>query len=78
MIFWILWGACSLIVFKHAITASIKEEIETWGEIDGGTLFLMGFISLLASLFGPLAIAAYLFYNIVEGIAQAISEEYKK
>ena len=78
MLFWILWGACSLVVFRHVIMATIKEELETWGEVDSPTLILMTLLAFMVSLFGPLAIAAYFIYNVIEGIAQAISEEYKK
>lgn len=78
MILWILWGACSLVVFRHVIMATIKEEIETWGEVDAQTLILMTLLAFMVSLFGPFAIAAYLIYNVIEGIAQAISEGNKK
>lgn len=77
-LFILLWLACSVIVFKHTIMATIKEEMETWGEIDSGLLFLFGLIALLMAAMGPIAILGYLFYNILEGIAQAISESYKK
>ena len=78
MILWILWGACSVVVFRHVIVATIKEELETWGEVDSQTLILMTLLAFMTSLFGPFAIAAYLIYNVIEGIAQAISENYKK
>lgn len=78
MIIKLIWLACSLIVFKHVITYAIKEEVRVWGEIDGGTLFLLGMIALLVSTSGPIAIIGYLFYNILEGIAQAITEGSKK
>ena len=78
MIFWILWGACSLVVFRHMITSLIKEELKDWGEIDTETLIMLTLLSVMVSLFGPLAIIAYILYNVVAGIAKAISEEYKK
>ena len=78
MIIKLIWLACSLIVFKHVITYAIKEEIKVWGEIDGETLFLLGIIALLVSTSGPIAIIGYLFYNVLEGIAQTISEGNKK
>ena len=79
MILWILWGVCSLVVFRHVIMATIKEELETrGGVVDSPTLILMTLLAFMVSLFGPFAIAAYLVYNVIEGIAQAISESYKK
>lgn len=78
MIFWTLWTLCSLIVFKHAITHFIKEEIDAFGEIESGLLFLYGLIALLYSLFGPLAILAYFLYNVLEDITQDINERSKK
>lgn len=77
-LFWIFWAGCSVVVFKHAITNSIKSEIDSWGEIDGETLIMLSVVSLVVSLFGPIAILCYLLYNIVEGIAEAISEVYNK
>lgn len=77
-VFILLWLACSFIVFKHAITSMIKEEVSVFGEIDSGLLFLYGLISLLMAALGPIAIAGYLFYNVLEGIAQAINEGNKK
>ena len=78
MIFKIVWLICSLIVFKHAITHFIKEEIDAFGEIESGLVFLYGLIALLYSLFGPLAILAYFLYNVLEDITRAINERYKK
>lgn len=78
MILKIIWLACSLIVFKHAITHFIKEEIDAFGEIESGLLFLYGLIAVLYSLFGPLAILAYFLYNVLEDITRAINERNKK
>ena len=78
MIFWILWGACSVVVFRHVITYLIKEEIEDWGEIDTESLIMFTLLSVMVSLFGPFAILAYILYNVIEGIAESISEGYKK
>jgi hypothetical protein len=78
MIFWILWGACSVVVFKHVIKSLIKEEVEDWGEIDTESLIMFTLLSAAVSLLGPIAIIAYILYNVAAGIAQAISEEYKK
>lgn len=78
MIFWILWGACSVVVFRHMITSLIKEELKDWGEIDTETLIMLTLLSVMVSLFGPFAILAYILYNVIEGIAESISEGYKK
>lgn len=78
MIIKLIWLGCSLIVFKHLIIYYIKSEVSTWGEVDAETLILYIVISLLGSLFGPIAILLYLFYNIIAGIAEVISEEHNK
>ena len=78
MIPWILWGACSLVVFRHVIMATIKKELEVWGEVDSETLILMTLLAFMVSLFGPLAIAAYFLYNVLEDITLAINERHKK
>lgn len=74
----LIWLACSLIVFKHLITSFIKEELNEWGEIDTLTLIMFSIVSLAGSLFGPIAIFVYLFYNIIAGITEAINEEHNK
>lgn len=78
MIIKIIWLICSLIVFKHSIMYFIKEEINAFGEIESGLVFLYGFISLLYSIFGPLVIIGYFLYNVLEEIKRAINERYKK
>ena len=78
MILKIIWVACSLIVFKRAITYCIKGEMDTFGEIDSGLVFIYGLLALTISLLGPLAILGYFLYNVLEDITRAINERYTK
>ena len=72
-----LWIACSIPVFIYTLKYLIKDELETYDAVDSGTLFLMTLLSFFAALFGPLAILGYIIYNIVEGIADGINENYQ-
>jgi hypothetical protein len=77
MIIKLLWLGCSVIVFRHALTAFIKSEMEDFGELDVGLLCMFIFIAFGIAVFGPIAILAYIGYNVLEGIVQAINERYK-
>ena len=76
MIIKLIWLGCSLIVFKSLISYFIKEELSDWGEIDTESLVMFSIISFCGSLFGPIAIIAYIIYNFISGIAEDISEKY--
>ena len=73
----LLWIACSIPVFIYTLKSSIKDELETYDAVDSGTLFLMTLVSFFAAMFGPFAILGYIVYNIVEGIADSINENYQ-
>ena len=73
----LLWIACSIPVFVYSLKYLIKDELEVYGAVDSGILFLMALISFFAALFGPLAILGYIGYNIVEGIAEGINERHQ-
>jgi hypothetical protein len=77
MIIKLLWIGCSLIVFKNVFKSFIKEELDTWDELDTATFIMLGAVSLLISMWGPLVIIGYILYNVLEGIVQAINERYK-
>jgi hypothetical protein len=73
----LLWLACSLIVFRYTLKNMIKEELKTFGGIDGILLGLFIVISTIIAASGPIAIIAFLVYNGLKGIANGISEAYK-
>jgi type III secretory pathway component EscU len=78
MIIKLLWLACSLIVFKHVFKSFIKDELDTWDELDTITFMMLGLVSFIISLLGPIVIIAYIVYNVLEGVVQAINEAHKK
>jgi hypothetical protein len=77
MIIKILWVICSLIVFRYTLKNMIKEELKTFGGIDGILLGLFIIISTIIASAGPIAIIAFLVYNGLKGIANGISEGYQ-
>jgi hypothetical protein len=77
MIIKLLWIGCSLIVFKNVFKSFIKDELDTWDELDTETFIMLGLVSFTISIFGPLVIIGYILYNVLEGIVQAINERYK-
>ena len=77
MIISLLWIACSVIVFRHTFKYLIKEELDTWGELDTDTFILHILLSTTLSLFGPIAILAYIIYNILKAFSESIAERYK-
>ena len=77
MIIKILWLICSLIVFRYTLKNMIKEELKTFGGIDGILLGLFIIISTIIAAAGPIAIIAFLVYNGLQGIANGISKAYK-
>jgi hypothetical protein len=77
MIIKLLWIACSLLVFNHVFKSFIKDELDTWDELDTETFIILGLVSFIISIFGPIVIIGYILYNVIEGIVQAINERYK-
>ncbi len=77
MIIKLIWIACSLLVFKHVFKSFIKDELDTWDELDTITFMMLGLVSALIALLGPIVIIVYIIYNVLEGIVQAINERYK-
>lgn len=73
----LLWILCAIPVFTYTFKACIKAELDTWEEVSTDTLILFTLLSFFVSLLGPIAIAAFLLYNVFEGIARSINERYK-
>jgi hypothetical protein len=77
MIIKLIWIACSLIVFRNVFKSFIKDELDTFDELDTATFIMLGLVSAIISLLGPIVIIGYILYNVIEGIVQAINERYK-
>jgi uncharacterized membrane protein len=78
MIIKIIWIACSLIVFNHVFKSFIKDELDTWDELDTETFIILGLVSFIISILGPIVIIGYILYNVIEGIVESINKAYKK
>ena len=72
----LLWIVCSAFVFVYSIKAIIKDELDTYGGIDGMTMMMIVLFSFMIALGGPLVIVMYLVYTVMEGIADNINKEY--
>ena len=74
----LLWIACSVIVFRNVFKSFIKDELDTWDELDTITFMMLGLVSFVISMLGPIVIVGYLLYNILDGVVDGINERYKK
>lgn len=74
----LLWIACSIFVFIQTLKYLIKEELKGFDEIEVDLLILYILLTSIIAAFGPIAILAYIIYNVLVGITKAINEGYKK
>lgn len=74
----LIWLTCSIFVFIQMMKYLIKDELDTWEEIDTMTFIMLGVVAFMISMFGPFVIVGYFLYNILEGIVDGINERYKK
>jgi hypothetical protein len=74
----LLWLAFFTPVSMYTFKWIIKNELETWGSIDSVDILASLLVAFIIGVLGPIAVIAFIIYNVIEGIAQSINEGYKK